>query len=494
MKPIFRTDRVLLILFALVYLFRFASSMEMGIMPQDAYYYLYSEYLDWSYFDHPPAVAYMLRISSELFGQSVAVLKATNFVVSLLALIAFYYLSSLFVSKRKALYSTIFYGVTLQLTVLSMVTTPDVPLLLFWTLSLIAFFKALEGVKWHWWAVTGLLIGLSFMSKYTGVFLLAGVFGFLILSRNHRHYLLSWQMSILLLCALIPAVPIVWWNYSNDWISFKFQSAERADDVAKFALKPKYFFGNIGTQMLLLIPVGFVVLFAVFYKQIRKILRDKFKLNDHTLFLLIFSLPIILFFYGVSWIYWVKLNWTMSAYIAGFVLISRYLNRRLVLVQLIVSLVIHLLLYIQISEYLFQVKSDDTWEGWVELAAEVKKLKVEYPDHFIFSADGYKTSAVLNFYLNEHVYSGNVVGLNGLQFSLINSNLVSLAGRDALYIDSQRKFLKSYGTQEILNLHFQNVLELSPIIVYDEDGNPQRIFAVYECLNYRHPVLVKNTP
>jgi hypothetical protein len=332
------------------------------------------------------------------------------------------------------------------------------------------------------------------MSKYTGVFLLAGVFGFLILSRNHRHYLLSWQMSILLLCALIPAVPIVWWNYSNDWISFKFQSAERADDVAKFALKPKYFFGNIGTQMLLLIPVGFVVLFAVFYKQIRKILRDKFKLNDHTLFLLIFSLPIILFFYGVSWIYWVKLNWTMPAYIAGFVLISRYLNRRLVLVQLIVSLVIHLLLYIQISEYLFQVKSDDTWEGWVELAAEVKKLKVEYPDHFIFSADGYKTSAVLNFYLNEHVYSGNVVGLNGLQFSLINSNLVSLAGRDALYIDSQRKFLKSYGTQEILNLHFQNVLELSPIIVYDEDGNPQRIFAVYECLNYRHPVLVKNTP
>ena len=38
------------------------------------------------------------------------------------------------------------------------------------------------------------------------------------------------------------------------------------------------------------------------------------------------------------------------------------------------------------------------------------------PDNFIFSKDGYKVSAVLNFYMEEHVYSGNVVGENGLQF------------------------------------------------------------------------------
>jgi hypothetical protein len=160
-KDLLYAERSLLFLFVLVYLLRFAGSQQMGMMPQDAYYYLYSEYLDWSYFDHPPAVAYMLKSTSYVFGQSVGVVKATDFVVSFVGLLAFYYFSTLILSKRKAIYATVFYGVTLQLTVLSMVTTPDVPLMLFWTLSLISIFKATHGGKIYWWALAGMMIGIS---------------------------------------------------------------------------------------------------------------------------------------------------------------------------------------------------------------------------------------------------------------------------------------------------------------------------------------------
>ncbi len=59
---------------------------------------------------------------------------------------------------------------------------------------------------------------------------------------------------------------------------------------------------------------------------------------------------------------------------------------------------------------------------------------------FIFAADDYKTSAVLNFYLDEMVYSKNIVGQKALQFDFIGSNLRELNGKDAIFIDSNPRF------------------------------------------------------
>ncbi|MGB2226196.1 MAG: hypothetical protein ACPH5K_09605, partial [Polaribacter sp.] len=46
-------------------LFRLVLLPFMGLMPQDAYYYLYGQNLSWSYFDHPGMIGYLLRITSE---------------------------------------------------------------------------------------------------------------------------------------------------------------------------------------------------------------------------------------------------------------------------------------------------------------------------------------------------------------------------------------------------------------------------------------------
>ena len=54
----------------------------MGMMPQDAYYYFYSEHLSLSYFDHPPMVAYMLYLFSLVFGKSVITIKLADFVIT----------------------------------------------------------------------------------------------------------------------------------------------------------------------------------------------------------------------------------------------------------------------------------------------------------------------------------------------------------------------------------------------------------------------------
>ena len=471
-----------------IYVIRLIVNQMMGLMPQDAYYYFYSEHLALSYFDHPPMVAYMLKAFSLVFGKSVAAVKLTDFIVTLFSFIGFYYLSSFFLSKNRTIRSLILYGSTLLVTVISINTTPDVPLIFFWTMSLIITYKAVFENKIGYWILAGIFMGLSFDSKYTAVFLLFGLFTFLVFSKNHRHFLFSKEFLLTLVFFAITISPIFIWNIENDWMSFKFQGAERASSISKFQIVPKYFFGNLATQLMLLLPVLFVAMLFVFFKLGKRIKKSRKVPDDKTLFLLSFSLPIILFFFAISTFYWVKLNWIMPAYITAIVLVARYVSYKMLRYQVVLALIFHTLLFVQIVFYPVNVKSDDTWFGWEELSVEVEKINQQYPDNFIFSNDGYKTSAVLNFYLDKEVYSGNVIGANGLQFSVVHDDLTMLKGKNAIFIDSDRRFKnldKSIEAPDKLENYFEEIHQLDPIIITNNKGKALRKYLVYECINYK---------
>ena len=118
-------------------LFRLLLLPFMGLMPQDAYYYLYGQHLSLSYFDHPGMIGYLLRIFSEIFGQAVFVVKFADFTITSLTILSFYQLANYFLPKEKQNRALILLSSTLFISILSFNSTPDVPLLLFWTLSLI---------------------------------------------------------------------------------------------------------------------------------------------------------------------------------------------------------------------------------------------------------------------------------------------------------------------------------------------------------------------
>ena len=112
-------------------IFRFLMLPFMGLMPQDAYYFLYGQNLSLSYFDHPGMIGYALRLFSEIFGKSVFVIKLTDFTITTFTIIAFYKLASYFLSKSKTERALILITSTLFISILSFNSTPDVPLLLF---------------------------------------------------------------------------------------------------------------------------------------------------------------------------------------------------------------------------------------------------------------------------------------------------------------------------------------------------------------------------
>ena len=482
--------------FLAIYMIRLLVVFTMGIMPQDAYYYFYSEHLDFSYFDHPPMVAYMLRFFGLFLGKSVVAIKLTDFLVTLLSLMAFFRLASYFLPEKQTLRATFFYGTTLLLTVLSINTTPDVPLMLLWTLALVFSYKALFESKIQYWIAAGFLMGLSFISKYTALFLLFGMFAFLILSKPHRKYLISKQSLALLVFFFIGIFPVVYWNYLNDWASFAFQTSDRAGSIKDFGIQSDLFLGNFATQLMLLIPFLFVGMNVIVYKMIRKVLTKKTLPNERHLFLMVFSLPIILFFICVSVVYWVKLNWIMPGYIAAIILVTGYLSDRLLKGQILTSLVLHVLLAVQIVFYPVPVKSDDTWFGWEEFSVELDERMKEHSEAFLFADDDYKTSAVLNFYLDRKIYAGNVVGRPGKQFSLRDPDLSHLEGSDAIFIDTDKRFKhtdRSGTIPEKLLPYFDRVVELDPILVGKEGQEPLRKFLVYKCFGYNPEAAKENT-
>lgn len=458
----------------------------MGLMPQDAYYYLYGQNLSLSYFDHPGMIGYILRIFTDLFGQSIFVVKFADFLITSLTILSFYKLASYFLSKQKLQRAILLLTSTIFISILSFNSTPDVPLLLFWTLSLICLYKAIFEEKKWFWVLGGIAMGLAFNSKYTALLLQLGLIGFLIFSNKYRKLFVSpWFWTSILLSILIT-YPVWYWNFQNEFASFVFQSSERTSSISEFKISPKNFFGAIGHQMFLLIPILFLVIGVITYKYLKRALLKLKIPQAKTLFLLAFFIPTFVGFFSLTPIYWVKLNWMMPSYITGIIIAGMFINKRLLKTQLIISIAFHVLASLQILFYVVPIKSDDTWVGWNELAIETKKLQKKYPNTFVFSNDNYKTSACLNFYMNEKVYAQNIIGLPALHFDYLKDNLSSLNTKNALFIDSDKRFkngAKKGNHHPLLKKYFDKVIELEPIIIKINDRKVRK-FWVFYCSNY----------
>jgi hypothetical protein len=138
--------------------------------------------------------------------------------------------------------------------------------------------------------------------------------------------------------------------------------------------------------------------------------------------------------------------------------------------------------------YPVRILSDDTWLGWKELASKVSELRTRYPDAFVFSADGYKTTAELLFYTGSKVYGPNVIGQRGLQFDYVDRDLSPLIGRDGLFVDSAPgDSTPGPSHQEpVAARYFERCEQMDPLLIRRDDRVLRKFF-VYLCRHYRGP-------
>lgn len=429
------TRRNTIILVVMVALWRLHLSAALQLHPDEAYYWLWSRYLDVGYFDHPPMVAYFIWISTFFSKSELWVRLSGTVVLLILSGLMWRLAMQLYKSESVAAGSVLLFNLY-PLTMLGMIViTPDVPVFLFWSVSVYLFWQAIRSQKtWLWYAL-GVTFGLALLSKYTAVLMVPCFFIYLLLT-DDRRWLKTIYPYLAMLIGFVCFLPVVFWNSNHDWVSFIFQLRHglqaNEGDAGKVA---EYTAG----QMLIAGPV--VWLLGMYAAGVGLYRRDK-----ETLLLVCTAVPIILFFGFTSFRKLAGPNWPVFAYFSFSILVSKYcldgyskIRRSLWSVALGTTLALSLTAtlharfsLIPLNSYSAELASADAtnwFYGWRELGAELKK----HPDQNLVITPSHQLSAEIIYYTDARVTAQTAKGSRPSQFNLWDRPS-SPPGKDPLYV------------------------------------------------------------
>ena len=190
----------------------------------EAHYALYGLHLDWSYFDHPPLVGWLQALVLFFASSDFALRLWPIGLSAATAVVLFRFARRLFPgdSEWLAFWAVVLYQSGLLFQALGLALVPETPLLLFALLALLALLNALERGQLAAWLLFGLCIGLAGLSKYTAVTLVFSVALFVIVQRR-LDVLRTPGPWLAVALALLLIAPILYWNATHDWLSFRFQ-------------------------------------------------------------------------------------------------------------------------------------------------------------------------------------------------------------------------------------------------------------------------------
>lgn len=210
------------------------------LAPDEAHYWDWSRHLDWSYYSKGPLVAWIIRLSCELFGgmservvgSPLLAIRLPAIFFSLLSLVATYLLTRRITESERVAFWAVVGLVTMPMTAAgNMIMTIDAPFVCLWAWALVFGHDALFRNRRWAWPVVGLLVGLGILAKYTMVLWVVGLLGFL-LTTPYRRELLKPGIWIAAGITAICCIPIVVWNVQHDWITLRHVGTQAGTGVA----------------------------------------------------------------------------------------------------------------------------------------------------------------------------------------------------------------------------------------------------------------------
>ncbi|WP_243443831.1 ArnT family glycosyltransferase [Asaia prunellae] len=215
------------VLFGLTFL-RFVLASSLGITPDEAYYWLWSQHLQSGYLDHPPMIALFIRLGTSLWGDNAFGIRFCGPLSALVGSVALFRAGRDLLASRAAGYrAALLLNATLMLGLGAATATPDTPLVFFLAWTLWALGRLICTGWPGWWLVIGAFFGLAFDSKYTAVLPALGC-GFWALSTPsiRRHW--GWMLGGCV-AGLIMIAPVLFWNATHGWASFAKQGGRAGD-------------------------------------------------------------------------------------------------------------------------------------------------------------------------------------------------------------------------------------------------------------------------
>jgi len=185
---------------------------------RDTYLYLaQSRHLDWGYFSTPPLLAFLTRIHTFIWGDS---LLAVRLLPALAGAVSIYIVGWL-IKQLKGGTQALLIGLTAYF-VSPAFLRPAVllqPVIfnhLFWLLAAVVVFQLVrkQEPKLLLWMIP--VLGLGWMNKYSIIFYGSALLAGLVISR-HRRLMWTWYLPAAVAGGLLVILPNLIWQYQHNW-------------------------------------------------------------------------------------------------------------------------------------------------------------------------------------------------------------------------------------------------------------------------------------
>ena len=402
---------------AAIFILNLIQSNFTQLIFDEAYYWYYSQNMAWGYFDHPPMVALLVKISSFFFNGELGV----RFMSCVLSAVNILLLWLMIDNPKKNDYVKHFFVLVFSMTLLNaygFFTLPDTPLLFFTSCFLLTYKHFIKKPT----AVIAILLGVFMAalmySKYHAVLVI-----FFVLLSNLKLVTnkYAWLSVTVALCCYAPHF---YWLYENDFVSIKYHLYERPNGAYSFE---KYTLGF------------FVNLVAVFGLTFPFIYKALFKTKGNDLFnkaLIYLTYGVLIFFFISSFNRRVQTQWIIIICIPLVVIAFNYMLQnkqaltwifRLGLINTVLIIYLRMGLAYQPLLFNFFYESHGNKEWAQAIEKEVGNIPVVFENSYR-NAPMYSfyTNGTPTFSLNNFMYRKN-------QYS-INDSEEKVRGKDVAYI------------------------------------------------------------
>ena len=381
------------------------SAYYTGLAHDEAYYWMFSQHLDWGYLDHPPMVAVLIWLGQQFFDNNLGV-RFFNIFLNLASLYLLWNVCKVY-GRDLCLFMAMYVGL-ITFHVYAFITVPDSPLLAACVLYFWVLRRYLERENVYNSLLLVLAIAFMLYSKYHGFLILIFTIA------SHPKLLLKKSFWWICFGSVLFFFPHILWEYNHDWPTYTYHFLGRGNLAYHLRFTTNYVLG-------ILLITGPLLCFVLWYAFFKASIESKWERV-----LKVNVLGFALFFFLASFRSKIEPNWNSPLLIPLFIISYKYIvglrgPRKLTIVLGALSFALCIFfrvyaandfIYSQLSTHFKPKNEFHLWDKW---ASELSNISSGKPAVFM---DSYQQASKYAYYNREPSYSYNSVYHRKNQYDL----------------------------------------------------------------------------
>lgn len=286
----------------------------------ESYYWTWAQHLELSYYDHPPLIAYGIRLFSIVFGNSLLAIHGFGIACWSLTGYLLYRLADMLFEDHTVSEWSLMIFLLMPMTQWEVyLSQPEAPQAVFWVLAIISVYKICDCQERSWAWLATLAGGGLMMSKYTGVMVLPPLFIYMMMF--HRQEFRKPWPYLVLFGSLVLASPMLYWNWAHDFVSLKYQLTHGIKNPAGHGFRFSRGLNVLRGAFFYFSPIALLSTFYYAFEHKVTLFKNSKVALVFFPFIFVLGFHVLLGFYSTQ-----QHRWPAPAYISGSIAVAYFLH------------------------------------------------------------------------------------------------------------------------------------------------------------------------